>query len=171
MTAILMYSMKFNYMEAIAMRRIITFIKDKFTDFKADMRRKQIKMKTTLKEDFTPNSQLTAEQRDAKRMRSVSRIMTGVMAASMAMSCMGLTCFAEEAVASGTEGVETFNNVVQFIVDWVARIGLVIGFIGAVQFAMGFKDDSADGKTRGLMCLASGFIVFAVAKAYDMFTV
>ena len=55
--------------------------------------------------------------------------------------------------------------------DWVARIGLVIGFIGAIQFAMGFKDDSADGKTRGLMCLASGFIVFAVAKAYDMFTV
>lgn len=155
------------------MRRIITFIKDKFTDFKADMRRKQIKMKTTLKEDFTPNSQLTVEQREAKRMRSVSRIMTGVMAASMAMSCMGLTCFAEEAAAaaSGTEGVETFNNVVQFIVDWVARIGLVIGFIGAVQFAMGFKDDSADGKTRGLMCLASGFIVFAVAKAYDMFTV
>lgn len=36
MTAILMYSMKFNYMEVIAMRRIITFIKDKFTDFKGN---------------------------------------------------------------------------------------------------------------------------------------
>ena len=151
------------------MRRIITFIKDKFTDFKADMRRKQIKMKTTIKEDFTPNSQLTAEQRDAKRMRSISRITTGLMAATMAMSCMGITCFAADGTSS--EGVETFNTVVEFIVDWVARIGLVIGFIGAVQFAMGFKDDSADGKTRGLMCLASGFIVFAVAKAYDMFTV
>ena len=84
------------------------------------------------------------------------------------MSCMGITCFAADGASS--EGVETFNTVVEFIVDWVARIGLVIGFIGAVQFAMGFKDDSADGKTRGLMCLASGFIVFAVAKAYDMFT-
>lgn len=90
------------------------------------------------------------------------------MAATMAMSCMGITCFAADGASS--EGVETFNTVVEFIVDWVARIGLVIGFIGAVQFAMGFKDDSADGKTRGLMCLASGFIVFAVAKAYDMFT-
>lgn len=149
------------------MRRIITFIKDKFTDFKASIKRKQIKMKTTIKEDFTPNSQLTAEQREAKRMRSISKITAGVMAASMMMSCMGVTAFA----ADGTEGVETFNTVVEFIVDWVARIGLVIGFIGAVQFAMGFKDDSADGKTRGLMCLASGFIVFAVAKAYDMFTV
>ena len=66
--------------------------------------------------------------------------------------------------------MDTFNTVVEFSVDVVARIGPVIGFIGAVQFAMGFKDDSADGKTRGLMCLASGFIVFAVAKAYDMFT-
>ncbi len=151
------------------MRRIITFFKDKLTDFKASIKRKQIKMKTTLKEDFTPNSQLTAEQRDAKRMRSIRRITSGLMAATMAMSCMGITCFAADGTSS--EGVETFNTVVEFIVDWVARIGLVIGFIGAVQFAMGFKDDSADGKTRGLMCLASGFIVFAVAKAYDMFTV
>jgi uncharacterized membrane protein len=151
------------------MRRIITFFKDMLTDFKASIKRKQIKMKTTIKEDFTPNSQLTVEQRDAKRMRSISRITTGLMAATMAMSCMGITCFAADGTSS--EGVETFNTVVEFIVDWVARIGLVIGFIGAVQFAMGFKDDSADGKTRGLMCLASGFIVFAVAKAYDMFTV
>ncbi len=151
------------------MRRMMTFIKDKYTDLKAAAKRKRIEMTTNLKEDFTPNSQLTVEQRERKRMRSISKITTGVMAASMMMSCMGMTAFAAD---EGTvEGVETFNTVVEFIVDWVARIGLVIGFIGAVQFAMGFKDDSADGKTRGLMCLASGFIVFAVAKAYDMFTV
>ena len=151
------------------MRRITTVIKDKCADFMAAAKRKKIEMTTNLKEDFTPNNQLTVEQRERKTMRSVSRIMTGVMAASMVMSCMGITCFAADGTSS--EGVETFNTVVEFIVDWVARIGLVIGFIGAVQFAMGFKDDSADGKTRGLMCLASGFIVFAVAKAYDMFTV
>lgn len=150
------------------MRRMMTFIKDKYTDLKAAAKRKRIEMTTDLKEDFTPNSQLTVEQRERKRMRSISKIATGVMAASMMMSCMGMTAFA---AGETVEGVDTFNTVVQFIVDWVARIGLVIGFIGAVQFAMGFKDDSADGKTRGLMCLASGFIVFAVAKAYDMFTV
>lgn len=150
------------------MRRMMTFIKDKFTDLNAAAKRKKIEMTTDLKEDFTPNSQLTVEQRERKRVRSISKITTGVMAASMMMSCMGMTAFA---AGETVEGVDTFNTVVQFIVDWVARIGLVIGFIGAVQFAMGFKDDSADGKTRGLMCLASGFIVFAVAKAYDMFTV
>lgn len=150
------------------MRRMMTFIKDKYTNLKAAAKRKRIEMTTNLKEDFTPNSQLTVEQRERKRMRSIGKITTGVMAASMMMSCMGMTAFA---AGETVEGVDTFNTVVQFIVDWVARIGLVIGFIGAVQFAMGFKDDSADGKTRGLMCLASGFIVFAVAKAYDMFTV
>lgn len=120
-----------------------------------------------IREDFTQNSKLTVEQRERKTMRAVSKITCGLMVMSMMLSCFGITAFA---AGERTEGVETFNTVVQFIVDWVARIGLVIAFIGAVQFAMGFKDDSADGKTRGLMCLASGFIVFAVAKAYDMFT-
>lgn len=148
------------------MMRMMNCIKTKAVNAKAAINRKRIQVTTELKEDFTPNKQLTVEQREAKTMRSVRKITTGLMAASMMMSAMGITAFAAD---GSSEGVETFNTVVEFIVDWVARIGLVIGFIGAVQFAMGFKDDSADGKTRGLMCLASGFIVFAVAKAYDMF--
>lgn len=122
-----------------------------------------------MKEVFTSNKKLTAEQRERKRNRAVSRLSAGLMAVMMMTSVFGITAFAEEAAEPA--GVGTFNTVVQFIVDWVARIGLVIAFVGAVQFALGFKDDSADGKTRGLMCLASGFIVFSVAKAYSMFTV
>ena len=132
------------------------------------IRNKVAEIKSVIKEDFTTNSELTVSQRDRKRERAVRRISVGFMAVMMMCSAFGITAFAEE--AADPEGVATFNTVVQFIVDWVARIGLVIGFVGAVQFALGFKDDSADGKTRGLMCLASGFIVFAVAKAYDMFT-
>ena len=122
-------------------------------------------------EDFTSNKNLTAEQRERKRSRAIRRLSVGFMVVMMLTSLFGITAFADDAdAAAGGEGVETFNTVIEFIVDWVARIGLVVGFIGAVQFALGFKDDSADGKTRGLMCLASGFIVFAVAKAYNMFT-
>lgn len=158
------------------MRRIFNVIKEKFTAIKSAVCGKISAIRTEIREDFTPNKQLTAEQRDRKRMRSIRKITTGIMAASMAANLMGITCFAANGAGGGagggsTEGVETFNTVVEFIVDWVARIGLVVGFIGAVQFALGFKDDSADGKTRGLMCLASGFIVFAVAKAYDMFQI
>ena len=150
------------------MRRIFNAIKTRFTAIRSAICEKIAAVKTEICEDFTSNKKLTTEQRDRKRMRSIKKITTGIMAASMAFSMMGITCFAAD---GGGEGVETFNTVVEFIVDWVARIGLVVGFIGAVQFALGFKDDSADGKTRGLMCLASGFIVFAVAKAYDMFQI
>ena len=150
------------------MRRIFNTIKAKFTAIKSAVCGKLAAIKAEIREDFTPNRQLTAEQRERKTLRSVKKITAGLMAASMTASLMGITCFAAE---GSSEGVETFNTVVEFIVDWVARIGLVVGFIGAVQFALGFKDDSADGKTRGLMCLASGFIVFAVAKAYDMFQI
>lgn len=151
--------------------RILNFIKGKEIKTKATVAEFFRNTKKNIREDFTPTKALTDTQRDARRIRAVRRITTGFMLASMMMSLMGMTAFADEAAAGGGEGVETFNTVVEFIVDWVARIGLVVGFIGAVQFALGFKDDSADGKTRGLMCLASGFIVFAVAKAYDMFTV
>lgn len=153
--------------------RIFNTIKAKFTAIKSAVCGKLAAVKAEIREDFTPNRQLTAEQRERKTMRSVKKITAGLMAASMAASLMGITCFAANGGSGGgsSEGVETFNTVVEFIVDWVARIGLVVGFIGAVQFALGFKDDSADGKTRGLMCLASGFIVFAVAKAYDMFQI
>lgn len=149
--------------------RILNFIKDKANKAKTAVAEFFRNTRKNIREDFTPSAALTDAQRDARRIRTVRRITSGITIASMAMSLMGITAFAD--TTSGSEGVDTFNTVVEFIVDWVARIGLVIGFIGAVQFAMGFKDDSADGKTRGLMCLASGFIVFAVAKAYDMFTV
>lgn len=151
--------------------RILNFIKGKAAKAKAAVIGFFRNTAKNIREDFTPAKALTTAQRDARRIRAVRRVTAGFTLASMMMSLFGVTAFAETASSSGGEGVETFNTVVEFIVDWVARIGLVVGFIGAVQFALGFKDDSADGKTRGLMCLASGFIVFAVAKAYDMFTV
>ena len=132
------------------------------------LKNKIASIKNTLIEDLTSNNKLTAEQRDRKRSRAVRRITVGMMVMMMFTSLFGITAFAD--ASGGGDGVSTFNTVIEFIVDWVARIGLVVGFIGAVQFALGFKDDSADGKTRGLMCLASGFIVFAVSKAYSMFT-
>ena len=136
------------------------------------LKNKMSSIKNTLIEDLTSNNKLTADQRDRKRARAVGRLTAGMMAVMMLTSMFGITAFADAGGGGtgGGDGVATFNTVIEFIVDWVARIGLVVGFIGAVQFALGFKDDSADGKTRGLMCLASGFIVFAVSKAYSMFT-
>lgn len=68
-----------------------------------------------------------------------------------------------------TAGTDAFNSVIEFFATWIGRIGLVVGFVGAVMFALAIKNDDADAKTRGLMTMASGFVVFAVTKALDMF--
>lgn len=57
----------------------------------------------------------------------------------------------------------TFNNTIDFIAGWVNKFGFAIAFVGAVMFAMGFRNDDAEGKTRGLRTLIAGFIVAAVA--------
>jgi len=74
------------------MRRIFTTIKNTailaanavkntFINAAATVRRKKIEMTTAIREDFTPNNNLTVEQRERKVMRSVSRMATGIMAA------------------------------------------------------------------------------------------
>lgn len=62
-----------------------------------------------------------------------------------------------------------FNNVIGFFADWIGRIGLVVAFVGAIMFGLAIKNDDADGKTRGLMTLVSGFVVFAITKVLDLF--
>lgn len=56
-----------------------------------------------------------------------------------------------------------FNKTIDFIAGWINKFGFAIAFIGAVMFAMGFRNDDAEGKTRGLRTLVAGFIVAAVA--------
>lgn len=88
------------------------------------------------------------------------------------MSALSLaaTAFAESGGGGGA-GEAQFNTVINFFATWIGRIGLVVGFVGAVMFGLAIKNDDADAKTRGLMTLAAGFVVFAVTKALDMFMV
>lgn len=79
---------------------------------------------------------------------------------------LAVPAFAE---SSSGDGEAQFNTVINFFATWIGRIGLIVGFVGAVMFALAIKNDDADAKTRGLMTLASGFVVFAVTKAVDMF--
>ena len=103
------------------------------------------------------------------KKKSLNRLfskMNAVLFAMMAsVICLGINGGLVAFADGGDAG--SFNSVVSFIVTWVQRIGGVIGFIGAIQFGMAFKNDDADGKTRGLMTLASGFIVIAICIAYD----
>lgn len=80
-----------------------------------------------------------------------------------------VTAFADDGGIGGNAGEAQFNAVISFFAVWIGRIGLVVGFIGAVMFALAIKNDDADAKTRGLMTMASGFVVFAVTQALSLF--
>lgn len=82
---------------------------------------------------------------------------------------LAVTAFAEDEEAE--PGDAQFMAVINFFATWIGRIGLIVGFVGAIMFALAIKNDDADAKTRGLMTLASGFVVFAVTKAVDMFVI
>ena len=62
-----------------------------------------------------------------------------------------------------------FDQVIIFFASWIGRIGLVVAFIGAIMFALAIKNEDAEAKTRGLMTLVSGFVVFAVTKMLNLF--
>lgn len=111
---------------------------------------------------------------NAKRKKIISLITTAFTMLMMTSA----TAFAEAAggnagnaggnVGNG-EGEEMFNSVIGFFALWIGRIGLVVGFIGAIMFGLAIKNDDADAKTRGLMTMASGFVVFAITKALNLF--
>lgn len=94
------------------------------------------------------------------------RLTTQLIVSIMSTLAMAAPAFAE---GEGVDPDTAFNNVVGFFATWIGRIGLVVAFVGAVLFGLAIKNDDADGKTRGLMTLVSGFVVFAVTKALDMF--
>lgn len=101
---------------------------------------------------------------NAKRKKLMLSIST-MVAMSMVTAIYAFAATTE----AGGAGEEQFNSVIKFFADWIGRIGLVVGFIGAVMFGLAIKNDDADAKTRGLMTMASGFVVYAVTFALDMF--
>ena len=100
---------------------------------------------------------------NAKRRKIALSVTTFVTMTMMT----AITAFADEGDTEA--GVDTFNSVIKFFADWIGRIGLVVAFVGGIMFALAIKNDDAEAKTRGLMTLASGFVVFALTLALDMF--
>ncbi|MBR1433243.1 hypothetical protein [Ruminococcus sp.] len=111
-----------------------------------------------------------------KLSRAYGKIQKGILAFhTMIIMWMlsSVTAFADGENPSGggisDKGGDQFWQVVNFFATWIGRIGLVVGFVGAVMFALAIKNDDADAKTRGLMTLASGFVVFAVSMSLELF--
>lgn len=126
------------------------------------------------------NTTLTVQGKEQKK-NPVSRFFSAVNAkrnkimlslvTMMTMSMMSaVTAFAAPADSGGTvDGEAAFNEVIGFFADWIGKIGLVVAFVGGIMFALAIKNDDAEAKTRGLMTLASGFVVFALTLSLNLF--
>ncbi len=97
-----------------------------------------------------------------KAMLSLSAMVTTAMFSTV-------SAFAEGESGGVVDGEAAFNEVVGFFATWIGRIGLVVAFVGGVMFALAIKNDDAEAKTRGLMTLASGFVVFALTLSLELF--
>ena len=101
-----------------------------------------------------------------KRKQIITSVTTMV---TMAMAS-AVTAFAEgESGGEVVDGEAAFNSVIGFFADWIGKIGLVVAFVGGIMFALAIKNDDAEAKTRGLMTLASGFVVFALTLSLNLF--
>lgn len=80
----------------------------------------------------------------------------------LALSMCAITVCAEGADADGT-----IKEIVSQLKDWIPRLGAMIVVVGGIQMGIGFKDDDATGKTRGMQCMIGGAIVAAIGKLVD----
>lgn len=70
-----------------------------------------------------------------------------------------------------TSADKTFQNVVNFFVTWLRRIGALVAFIGGIMFALAIKNNDADQKQNGLLTMVAGFVAAALCTAVDMFDI
>lgn len=62
-----------------------------------------------------------------------------------------------------------WNAVINFILPWINRLGGVVILIGAVEFGLAWKNDDAEGKTKGMRTVIAGCIVLAVGLSSATF--
>jgi len=81
--------------------------------------------------------------------------------------CFFVVAFSGTVYASPADTL--WSTISGLIGTWVTRLGMVIMFAGAVMFALGWKSDDAEGKSRGIGTIISGAIVTAVAALTPTF--
>ena len=85
-----------------------------------------------------------------------------------AIAAMMLFCLSMGGIASASVDA-LWNTVANLIETWVTRLGGVVLFVGGIMFGLGWKNDDADGKTRGIQTMIAGGIVIAVAQLTGTF--
>ncbi|MCR5166486.1 MAG: hypothetical protein K6C13_04615 [Oscillospiraceae bacterium] len=80
------------------------------------------------------------------------------VAVPMAMSAIAIRASAEGDVSAQ----EFIDGIMGILGPGVIGLGSLVAVVGGIQTGVGFKDDNADGKTRGFQTLIGGAIIAAV---------
>lgn len=72
-------------------------------------------------------------------------------------------------------GVKSADNAyratVSVFITWIRRIGALVGFVGAIMFALATKNNDADQKQNGLLTMIAGFMAWAICQATSLFDI
>jgi len=60
---------------------------------------------------------------------------------------------------------DDWKQVTDFLLEWFPRLGAVVLLIGAIEFALAFKSEDPEGKTKGVRTAVAGAMVIAIPAA------
>ena len=72
-------------------------------------------------------------------------------------------------VFAANPGTSVIDNFVDFLCEWLKKIGALVMLIGGIMFALGWQRNDSESKTNGLQTLLGGGMVVAFAFAPDIF--
>ena len=105
--------------------------------------------------EFGARTMVKATNATGKLM--TTKVGKAMFAVPMAVSACSLTVHAEDATAQGM-----IDGIMGILGPGVIGLGSLVAVVGGIQTGVGFKDDNADGKTRGFQTLIGGAIIAAV---------
>lgn len=105
--------------------------------------------------------------------KKIYLMLTSAYIACISNAAVAMSAFAASSSSGGGTAADDpdamFDQVIIFFASWIGRIGLVVAFVGGVMFGLAIKNEDAEAKTRGLMTMVSGFVVFAITKMLNLF--
>jgi hypothetical protein len=72
-------------------------------------------------------------------------------------------------IAFANDGTALLDNLFKFIATWIGRIGGLVAFLGAIQFAFGWVQHNPDARLQGLTMIMAGFMTVGITKVPQLF--
>ncbi len=60
---------------------------------------------------------------------------------------------------------------IEFFSTWIARIGGLIAFVGAIKFALSIKSEDAKEQLQAVLIMVSGFMIVSAVHSIDIFNI